>query len=169
MASLRIASRSVFAQCVYWNFTGRGFFAQFHQRGIHGNACQPSGESRPSVKTLQVKECVKEAFLNRILRVLAISCNATSNAEHFLGMTLIQIIEGTAVTHLRDRRRARIDFGDLERERLHVNACCLARSRLSRISAQAEQASILLFVSSRHRALSSIRVARSHPHLQPLA
>jgi hypothetical protein len=86
---------------VYWNLSGRVTLAQFHQRCVYSDACQPSGKSRPSVKILQVKECVKEAFLNGVLGVLAISQNAISNTEHLFGMTLIQIIEGTAVTNLR--------------------------------------------------------------------
>jgi hypothetical protein len=85
----------------YWNFSGRVILAQFHQRGIHCDACQPSGKSRPSVKILQVKEYFKEAFLDCVLGVLAISCNAISNAEHLFRMTFVQIIEGTAVTVLR--------------------------------------------------------------------
>src|SRR5260370_33802371 len=80
---------------VYWNLSGRMILAQFHQRCIHSDARQPSGKSRPSVKILQVKECVKEAFLNG---VLGISYNAISNEEHLLGLTLIQLIGATAET-----------------------------------------------------------------------
>src|SRR5260370_1240371 len=47
------------------------------------------------------EDAVQECFLNRVLGVLAISQNAISNTEHLFGMTLIQIIEGTAVTDLR--------------------------------------------------------------------
>jgi hypothetical protein len=48
-----------------------------------------------------VKECIEEAFLNRVLGVLTISCNAISNAQHLFRMTFVQIIEGTSVTVLR--------------------------------------------------------------------
>jgi hypothetical protein len=48
-----------------------------------------------------VKEYFKEAFLDCVLGVLAISYNAISNAEHLFRMTFVQIIEGTAVTVLR--------------------------------------------------------------------
>jgi hypothetical protein len=48
-----------------------------------------------------VKKCVKETFLNRVLGVLAISCNAISNAEHLFRMPLVQIVKGTFVTDFR--------------------------------------------------------------------
>ena len=39
--------------------------------------------------------------MNRVLGVLAISCNAISNAEHLFRMPLVQIVEGTFVTDFR--------------------------------------------------------------------
>src|SRR5215472_17021711 len=91
-----------FSGLVHWNFSRSVILAQFHQRTIYSDACQPSRKSRPSVEALQVKESIKEAVLNCIFSVLVISCDAMSNAEHFFDMTLVKVIKGGSLSLLGD-------------------------------------------------------------------
>jgi hypothetical protein len=50
-----------------------------------------------------VNKSVQEAFLNRVLRIFAISRNAVRNAEHLSGMTPAKLIEGACNAILRGR------------------------------------------------------------------
>jgi len=54
----------------------RAFLAENHQRGIDGNPRKPSGEARPTVEILGVKESAQERLLECVFSVLAISGNA---------------------------------------------------------------------------------------------
>jgi hypothetical protein len=58
------------------------------------------------VKLLQVDEGTEKTLLNRILGILTMSSDATSNAKHPFAMTLMKLVKKTSVAHLgaRDER-----------------------------------------------------------------
>ena len=52
-----------------------------------------------------MNEGVKEAVLNRVLRILSISCNSMNNAEHLCAVAVVKLIERGSSAFLGDRHK----------------------------------------------------------------
>ena len=66
---------------------------KFRHRRIDGDARQPGGEPRLSIKILDIEEGIQKTILDLVFRVLAISHDPLDDTKDFFDMSLAELSE----------------------------------------------------------------------------
>jgi len=70
------------------NLVGGSFLPENHERGVDGDAREPSCETGPAVKVGQVNKGPQEGVLHCVFRILRASGDAARSAKKLMSMSL---------------------------------------------------------------------------------
>ena len=83
------------------DLVGGSFLSENHERGVDGDAREPSCETGPAVKVRQVNKGPQEAVLHCVFRIFAISHHSMNDTENLFAMAFAKFSKGGSSSSFR--------------------------------------------------------------------